>query len=273
MKTQLRNILFLLIVIGLSTVSLAQEAEQIQSDRPGQANSANTVGYKNLQIQMGYNHNNDVFNGGVSGTFGTSVNSFSPLFRIGLFEKTEIGLGYNFASIKNYLNSDEIGDTQNDGSYTLNIRQNLLNGKNNVGILAGYNSNFEKNFRDKTPYNLAFQALSSHSLSERFGLSTNLIYNVDVNPTIATNQSLAYVLNLAYSVSDKVGVFIENYGQVGDAWRPLFDGGIAYLINNNFQLDLSLGYGPNYNAQRSYFIDFGLSYRLIDIFRKGAFKP
>lgn len=268
MKTQFRNILFVLLTTTLSNAVMAQESEQIQSDRPGQANSANTVGAKNLQFQMGFNHNNDMFYGGVAGTFGTRTNSFSPLFRIGLFQKTEIGLAYNYASSKNYLNDDQIGEAQHNGSYSFSIRQNVLNGKNNLGLLAGYSSDFTKNFRGNIPFDLVFQALSSHSLSDRFGLSTNLIYNVNVNPTLATSQNIGYVLNLGYSVTDKIGVFIENYEQFGEAWRPLFDGGMAYLINNDFQLDISAGYGPKNDTQSSYFIDFGLSYRFRDILKK-----
>ncbi len=272
MKIQVRNILIVLFSTLLNNVCIAQELDQIQSDRPGQANSANTIGAKNLQLQMGYNNNNDVFNGGVSGTFGTRISSFSPLFRFGLFEKTEIGVGYNLFQVKNHLNQDQIGEAETDGNFSFNVRQNLMDGKNNFGILAGFNSNFKKNLLDKIPYNLSFQALSSHTLSDKFGLSTNLIYNLDVNPTVSTNQSLGYVLNLAYFFSDKLGVFVENYGQIGDTWRPLFDGGLAYLVSDNFQLDFSAGYGPQYDIQRSYFIDFGLSYRVKDFLKKGAFK-
>ena len=272
MKTQFRNSLRLLILLLISNTSFSQEGEQIQSDRPGQANSANTVGSKNLQIQMGFNHSNLRYNGGISGSFGTKTNSFSPLFRIGVLEKTEIAMGCNYASNKNYVNDEIIGETQNGLNYSLNIRQNILDGKNNFGILAGFNSDFKKNIQDKTPFNLAFQALSSHTISDRWGLSTNLNYNMNIDPSIGPNHNLNYVLNLGFSASDKIGFFIENYGQMGDDWRPLFDGGLGYLLSGDFQLDISAGFGPKYDTLSSFFIDFGLSYRIKDIFKKGAFK-
>jgi hypothetical protein len=77
------------------------------------------------------------------------------------------------------------------------------------------------------------------------------------------------VVNVGFSLGDKWSSFIETYGGVinGD-FTIFFDTGLAYLVNNDLQLDLSGGYGKN-DGFAATFVDFGVSWRTK---RRGAGK-
>jgi hypothetical protein len=58
-----------------------------------------------------------------------------------------------------------------------------------------------------------------------------------------------------------LGVFIENYGNLQQSdFDSFLDGGIAYLINNNLQLDLYSGFGKN-DEVKDFFVSAGISWR------------
>ena len=108
---------------------------------------------------------------------------------------------------------------------------------------------------------IAPKILLSHNqkLSDTFSLTTNWGLEWSGSDVGATGT---YVINLAMTISDKVGTFIETYGGVAD--RDLdarFDTGLAYLMHDDLQLDLSLGYGAN-EGLRDYFVDIGCSWRI-----------
>lgn len=64
---------------------------------------------------------------------------------------------------------------------------------------------------------------------------------------------------MGIGVNDKVGIYIEPYGD----WvnftelEANFDAGFTYLVNPNFQLDFSFGTGLNHNMN---YLSFGFSW-------------
>jgi hypothetical protein len=70
-------------------------------------------------------------------------------------------------------------------------------------------------------------------------------------------------LTTGYSITKKVGSYIELFGFAPQKNKANhnFDGGITYLINDNFMLDLSSGFGITKNAPKNYFA-FGFSFRI-----------
>lgn len=248
--------------------SFAQLSDQIQSDRPGQANSANTVGKGMLQAQVGYNYNQ--YNSNYFLPYEQRQHTLGSLFRFGILEQTEVGIGASLGSYSQFVGDDKISDSQSNNEFSFSLRQNVLNGDHNLAFLAGISSPLEKNVYNEVPVNFTLQALSSHTLTDRFSLSTNLIYTYQ---DFIEQGNLSYVLNLGFSLSEQWSVFVENYGTfTNDNWEPQFDGGFAYLVNQNFQLDVSAGYSPIDERTRQYFIDFGLSYRIKDFWKRGSIK-
>ena len=71
-------------------------------------------------------------------------------------------------------------------------------------------------------------------------------------------------LSAALSLSEKLGFYIEYYGfypnaEHSDAAHTI-NGGLTYLINNNFQLDWRIGAGLNEEAD-DFFTGVGFAWR------------
>jgi hypothetical protein len=66
-----------------------------------------------------------------------------------------------------------------------------------------------------------------------------------------------------FTITEKFGSYIEFFGFApqNDRANHSFDGGITYLVNNNFMLDLSSGIGISDNAPEQY-VAFGFSFRI-----------
>ncbi len=82
-------------------------------------------------------------------------------------------------------------------------------------------------------------------MSESFSIAYNIGYNY-----FGTDKGdLSYSLAFGIAVNEKVGVYIEPYGDVVnfkfDDTVLNFDAGFTYLPNPNIQLDFSFGTGIN----------------------------
>ena len=98
---------------------------------------------------------------------------------------------------------------------------------------------------------------TANKLSDKFSFATNWIL---LYPGGNNELRTQYVVNLSYSISDKLGIFGESYGNLGNNSSTNFDGGISYLLNKDIQVDLSGGIQET-KADSDYFIDFGFSWR------------
>ena len=99
-----------------------------------------------------------------------------------------------------------------------------------------------------------------HTLSDKLNLGYNLGAEWD---GFSAEPTFVYTLTTGYSITEKLGSYIELFGflpQIDKANHNL-DGGITYLINNNFMLDLSSSIGITNNAPKHYFA-FGFSFRI-----------
>jgi hypothetical protein len=109
--------------------------------------------------------------------------------------------------------------------------------------------------------NLAPRIMLIHAqkLTDKLGLTTNWVVAWTGNNT---DPAFNYTLNLSFPLGEKLGSFIENYGTVfyGD-FDNKWDTGLSYLINDNFLLDMSVGYGKN-DGVSSWFADAGVSWRI-----------
>ncbi len=105
----------------------------------------------------------------------------------------------------------------------------------------------------------SFRFNMQHTLSGKMTLAYNL--GAEWNGENA-EQTYLYTLTTGYSFTDKLGAYIELFGFLPSQNAPehAFDGGITYLVNNDFMLDLSGGFGISNNALRNY-VALGISYR------------
>jgi hypothetical protein len=98
-----------------------------------------------------------------------------------------------------------------------------------------------------------------HALSNKLSLGYNLGCDWD---GYSRSPLYIYTLTTSYSFSDKFGSYAEIYGFGLSDVHPSnnFDGGMTYLITDNFMVDLSSGMGLNDTAYQ-YYVAVGFSYR------------
>jgi hypothetical protein len=109
-------------------------------------------------------------------------------------------------------------------------------------------------------YASEFRFVMQHTFSETFSFSYNLGAEWD---GVTPQPTFIYTAALGYSVSPKLGAFIELYGFAPqeDVAHHLFDGGLTYLVSNDFMVDFSGGFSLTENAP-DYFISTGFSFRI-----------
>ncbi|MDF1674421.1 MAG: transporter [Vicingaceae bacterium] len=247
-----------LILFFVSQTTLAQFHETIRTSRPGQAIEPFTVGKDILQFQQGLDY------------YSLADTKYPPhsfisnnVIRYGIIENIELStlIDYQFEQTKFDTNST------------------YLSGLSNLHFGFRIHINDQKGWIPTTGFQVR---LKVPKISNEFGsnqLATVMVlianWNLPKNMSLGTNWILSYngidfyptskyILNFGFLIYKKWSGFIENYGQFRkNVFQTRFDGGFAYLINNNILLDISIGYGNNQNIQ-DYFISTGISWRIIN---------
>jgi len=105
----------------------------------------------------------------------------------------------------------------------------------------------------------SLKVIALHTIGSNFSLG----YNIGAVWDGETAQPTGiYTVSLGMSVSEGIGIFIENYAY----FRKRFfdfrsDAGLTWLLKENLQVDLSGGLGLNNKAPNG-FISFGFSWRV-----------
>jgi len=101
-------------------------------------------------------------------------------------------------------------------------------------------------------------------LSERVALSSNLNYAY-LSEDGDRFSELSGSVSFGFSLSDKVGSYVEVFGFLPSGDRPntkFVNGGFTYLVNNDFQLDARLGGGLSHDIKGpDYFFGVGVARR------------
>jgi len=229
-----------IIILVLLMVNFTIVAQTIVTDRPDQTESSSTVPKGGFQIETGV-----LF--GSSKSEGISERQTlapSTLFRYGLKNGIEIRLVNQFGSMKNRVTSKKTsGISDLEVGTKIQIFQ-----KKEVNTEIAFLSHLilPTGSKEFTNDKLAIvNKLSiSHVVSEVVGIG----YNVGYDYYGTGKGNFTYSLALGISVFNKVGIYIEPYGNLieFDIHEANFDSGITYLLKDNFQLDISFGIGINH---------------------------
>lgn len=234
--------LFLLIAIQIKAQS------PFSSDRPGQSYSALSLAKHEMQIQQGFQWQDFRDGDFISQRY---LGSFTE-FRYGVGEGLEAGVAYGF----DYVNQPQLNNDFEffSGQPWLMLRYSFSKADDplQLGFLA--RSNFDA-------YDL--RSMASLTLQE-WSLSGNLgIYSDQ-----SVDFTVQWTLNLAYS-KDRWSSFVEVYGlslNSANSDYLAFDGGFAYRLRPNLQLELfagnQLGIGPAVGLYNTYFINTGFTWRI-----------
>lgn len=237
------RILTLLFVL-FGTVLQAQFGESIRTGRPGQSIGTFALGGKTLQFQTGYNY---------VGKDERKDHNISTVVRHGIGERWEV------SSVINY-NAYVGEDVKRNGFTSLQI-----GGRYHVVDQSKWMPSVGIQSRIALPIdNLDYEA-------DGVVINSVLAMGWKLTPYLSTVVNLGHGWNLeerkvfsrytwAINVQplDRWGLLLEMYGDSIE--DPLFDFGVAYLVNKDLQLDFSFGQRPFFLSD-VFFYDIGFSWR------------
>lgn len=278
-QSHLMRRISLIAFLLLPFLAQAQFSENLQSDRPGQTYSANTIGKRTIQIQAGYVYSDQQYlhkdrdeatRGGHERN--TARNYGNLYLRFGLFEKTEIGGQISFGREQIESSGDDYNfdAEQNVEQFGFAIRQNILEQEKswlNLTVLAEY-------FNDESDGidNASLIVAASKSLTKRITIATNIGYGFD--------NEMLITLNGSFMPIEKLGVFVEYAPFYSEVSRFTSDEcfkmqnsnlntGLFYQVTPNLMLDAAAYFQTydiaesNYNVESSNFsFQVGLTNRL-----------
>lgn len=230
----------------------SQELEPIQADRPDQTETPAIVPKGMFQVETGLTFQK---NDAVSKSFSLP----STLWKYGVNENFELRLITEFLSEE--INNEKFkGFTPVYVGFKVKLiyEKGIVPKTSFIGHISLPNSS-SKEFKTEffTP---EFRFVMQHTLSEKISFSYNLGAEWE---GFSAEPTFIYTNAIGYSITEKLGSYIEIFGFIPQKENSnhSFDGGITYLINPNFMLDLSSGIGISKNAPKNYFA-FGFSFRI-----------
>ncbi|MGB0849619.1 MAG: transporter [Bacteroidia bacterium] len=267
-------IVFCLLSIGANA--------QIETDRPDFTESPNVVPKGALQVETGFILENDYSaEEQRASKVGLSERNFTmntTLLRYGLTENIELRLNTSFDVSKVNMMEDMaylgdstynpiLGDIKGFSTSFIGFKTNLLKtDKVSLGFLGHlYIPQLASgDYQKVSGQHLAPEFLipCSIDLTDKWGIAFQYGLTWD---GFTPNPTTSYTLALGYGITDELSFYVEPYGFLttnGDELH-LLNGGFTYLVNDNFQLDLTGGVGLN-EAAPDNFLNFGASFLLFN---------
>ena len=215
---------------------------QLTSERPDQTESSLVLSKGHLQIETGI-------------SIEDSESNINTLFRIGIIDGIEMRLN------SNYLINDDISNLKKSSfsDFEIGAKFKILDEDNNrikIGFLTHLSVPTAPEIFSYNEYGLLSRLLVSHDIKNNSQIGYNIGYNK------YNNYDGQFIYTLVYGKSlGSFGVFFEIFGEESSNNSNLnFDSGITYLVDNDKQLDLSIGRGLNSDM---FYISAGFS---IDIY-------
>ena len=246
------NFIKLSLVSLFTQVVIAQKAEPIQADRPDQTETPSLVPKGMFQLEAGFSYQRNKTNS-------TSLALPSALWKYGVNENFELRLITEFAVDKEYeTETSGINPILIGCKIKISDEKGIFPKTSLIGHMSIPNAastSYKTDF-----YAPEFRFVMQHTLSERLSLSYNLGSEWD---GVTPEASFIYTLTTGYAVTEKIGSYLELFGFAPQKQiaNHALDGGITYLITNDFMLDLSSGVGLTELAP-DFYCAFGFSFRM-----------
>jgi len=216
------------ILILLFTISnLTILNSQIVTDRPDQTEASIVLPSNNIQIETGL-------------AVEKSQSIVNTLFRMGLVKGIEIRLN------SNYIINDELSFLKKSsfGDFEVGTKIQILDNESlntKIAFLTHLSIPTAQEVFSNNKYGLLSRVLISHELNT----NSQIGYNIGYNKYKSFEGELIYTLAYSKSLGD-FGVFFEIFGDKSKINSNInFDSGLTYLIDNQKQIDISIGKGLN----------------------------
>lgn len=249
MKTKKWTRVFLLSILSAG-VNLTQ-AQVINTDRPDQTESSSTVPARSLQIESG------MLVGFSEGSTFSERQILAPttLIRFGLFRFAEIRMlsqVEHFKSISD--NKEQLGISDFEIGTKIQLFRKAQS-NTEVAVLSHLVIPSGSTILTNGTEGVISKLSVSHALTEDLGIG----YNIGYDYFGAGSGDLTYSLALGYSISNKVAIYIEPFGELNNMKKYVsnFDAGFTYLFSDHLQGDFSFGTGLNHKMN---YASVGVSY-------------
>lgn len=261
-----------LCILGLHAMA------QIDTDRPDFTESPNVVPAGALQIESGFIWENGEQEFCRSTETYRNITVNTTLFRYGLTDRFELRLNTNFLNqqVDVWLIPYNHSPCSLPDGYGNWAPDTLVNRSGFNPFFVGFKTNLFKSERISLGFlghvYLPFAAgevfgINHYTPEFLFPMSIGLTNKLDLAIQWSmrwdgetARSTTGYTLAFSYALSDKLKCYVEPYGYIvensGENHR--INGGFTYLVNNNFQLDLTGGAGLTESAPNS-FIGCGFS--------------
>lgn len=246
--TKMRYCVFVGLILGMLPVnSYGQDLSPIQLDRPDQTECPFITPQKYIQVENGFTLENSV--GSMQ-----SISFPTSLWKYGVNEKFELRLITELATENRQTGLKPI---------TLGFKSSLFeeNGIIPKTSFIGHitSSRLGSNAFRTTYIAPSFRFTMLHTLSNKVSLAYNV--GAEWNGEIP-QQVYIYTLTTGVGLTEKLGCYAEIYGFVPnlDEADHRIDGGLTYLLSNDFIVDFSGGIGLINSTLKNY-MSLGISYR------------
>lgn len=239
------------IILFFQNISIAQDLPSIQTDRPDQTECPFITPQHYFQLENGISHEKNNQNTEL-------IVAPTILTRYGINKIFELRLITEYSVINENTKS-----SSGLNPILIGFKIRLLEEKGlipttsliaHIGFPDMASSEYKTNY-----YYPEFRFTMQHTISEKQSLSYNL--GAEWNGE-STKPTFIYTLTTGYSLTEKIGGYVEFYGfvsQIGKADHR-FDLGLTYLFNPNHQLDISSGFGLSETSPK-YYVSLGYSLR------------
>ena len=240
----------LIIFISSLLFSIPLFSQGIETDRPDQTEASSTVEEKRLQIESGVLiefADNEKINS-------RSILLPTTLIRLGVSDYFELRI------LTQYENN-EVFKVKNHGISDLELGTKIqIYQKEDARFEMAFLSHLRIPTGTKSVRNENIGTINklcfSNKINDNFYIGYNLGFNYEGN----YYGNVTYSMALNYSLSEKVAVYAEPYGEITnfETLMANFDSGFTYLLHENLQFDFSFGLGLNHDMN---YLSFGLSWK------------
>lgn len=251
-----------LLVLGFNEIK-AQETNGVAplvTDRPDATEAPTVVPQGSLQVETGGFYTSFTDNSLQEETFTYNT----TLLRYGLLDNFELRLGWNLEQTNFTFQDTALQELSTSFSpLLLGMKVAIAQEKGwlpEIGLIGHIFLPFTVNKELRPEFTSTdFRFAFNHTLSEKSGLA----YNVGAqwgndSPEIAYIYTLAY----GYSITDRLGAYIELYGDFPEDNRAnhFWDAGLTYAVAPLVQLDATIG--QSITQGQDILLSAGVSFRI-----------
>jgi hypothetical protein len=245
---KLRLVIFFMII---TTIAVAQD-DPIFTDRPNVTDAVSLISPGTFQVELGYYNTKADFAGGTD----TYITAPNISLKYGLLDWLELRVltNYGISKIDYGSGKDEVNGLT---PITISPKFALMKQNGFVPKMAVATSFTFPDIGDQAfqvaELNYGFRLLFEYGFN-KFSWTNS----IGTDWPKGTDQIWAYTTVGGYAINDKLGTYIEIYGNLNNKSNN-FDLGLTYLINNRLQVDAIFAHNIGGSTARSF--GFGIAWK------------